>query len=105
MVTISQALDQLEQVTKLWAMQDTPSIKPVLLKKHNSWTIVLEEVWPDEVINKSSSSFTLDNRVAWVEEELKKWQGVKRTAWDMWAFLDKHQAEKFITLYYMVWEQ
>jgi hypothetical protein len=96
----------LDQVMKVWAMdQETPTIKPVLLRKMNTWTIVLEEVWPDEVINKSSSSFTLDDRVAWVEEELKKWTTVKRTAWDMWAFNNKKDAEKFITLYHLVWAE
>ena len=81
-----------------------PTIKPVLEKKQRLWNITLTEVWPDEVTGNSGSAL-LDKRVDWTVEELSKWQGVKRMAWDQWYFDDKRQAEKFITLYYMVWAE
>jgi hypothetical protein len=95
----------IDDVMKLWAMDSQPTIKPMLQRRQKNWAVVLEEVWPPEIINKSSSSHALDTRVAWVVEELTKWQGVRRLAWDMWYFDDKRTAEKFLTLYYMIWDR
>lgn len=103
--TIEQSLDSLDKVLRRWTtLQKDPTINPRLVKKNHGWTICLEEVWPDgEPYGKSSQ--TLDKRVAWVSEEMPKWSGVRRLAWDMWAFDDKRQAEKFITLYQLIWAQ
>jgi hypothetical protein len=103
-VTLEQALDKLDHVIKGWAtMIEDPTIRPVLTKKQREWTLYLEEVWPPEIINKSSSSHSLDTRVNWVVNELSKWAGVRRTAWDTWVFDDKKAGEKFLTLYHLIW--
>lgn len=88
------------------AMEMGLTIKPILEKRNRIWTITLKEVWPEDVNHTTGiSSFGLDNKVHWTEEELLKWSGVKRMAWDQWYFDNKRQAEKFITLYYMVWAE
>ena len=95
----------LDQVMKVWAMDRvTPTIKPVLNRTiHRDWAVTLEEVWPDDNYEAGGGSGLLDKRVDWCVEELKKWQGVRRMAWDQWYFDDRHQAEKFITLYSLIW--
>lgn len=86
------------------ALEMGPTIKPVLVKKNKTWTITLSEIWPEEILEVPYiGSESLDSRVEWTVEELSKWPGVKRMAWDQWYFDDKRQAEKFITLYYMIW--
>lgn len=103
-VTLEQALDKLDHVIKGWVtMIEDPTIRPVLSKKQRAWTLYLEEVWPPEIINKSSNSHALDTRVNWVVNELSKWDGVRRTAWDTWVFDDKKAGEKFLTLYHLIW--
>jgi hypothetical protein len=95
----------LDQVMKVWAMdKEEPMIEPVLTRnRQRQWVITLEELWPQGDGEGYNSSSGLDKRVEWCEEEMKKWAGVRRMAWDQWWFDDKGQAEKFITLYYLVW--
>jgi hypothetical protein len=87
------------------AMQEGSKIKPVLSPTtSDSYTITLEEEWPsvDDAGNYFNSS-DLDNRVKWATIELDKWDHVSRRAWDKWQFKSRRDAEKFITLYNLVW--
>jgi hypothetical protein len=93
----------LEQVMHSWAKMIDPKIVPTLYKHKKVWTIRLDEIWPEGQEQIRSTDSLLDKRVAWTYQELKKWADAKRTAWDMWVFDDKRSAEKFITLYYLVW--
>ena len=95
----------LEQVMKTWAMdKEEPIIEPVLTRnRQRHWVITLEELWPQGDSEGYNSSSGLDKRVEWCEKELARWPGVKRMAWDQWHFDDKVQAEKFTTLYYLLW--
>lgn len=45
------------------------------------------------------STYQFDEVVEWINSELDKWEGVKRTAFDRWEFKNKQVAEKFITYY------
>jgi len=98
----------LDGVMKQWVTQVEPFIKPNLIKKHNSWYIILEEVWPEETEGSYSlgpGSVSLDDCVSWVEKEITRWPGVRRMAWDQWCFDDRRTAEKFLTLFYLIWER
>lgn len=95
----------LDNVMRTWAMSKaTPTIELVLKKDYKkNWVFTLEEVWPEGDDEGFSSSSALDDRVEWCEKELARWSGVRRMAWDQWYFDDKVQAEKFTTLYYLLW--
>ena len=83
----------LEQAVKIWMDElynFEPMIEPELKRNLNrQWVLTLIEVWPEDTIDRFSTSQALDKRVEWCETELKKWPGVKRMAWDQWWFDDK----------------
>jgi len=93
----------LDQVMKQWAMSAEPIIKPTLYAHNKIWMVELEEVWPDGEPKYTNSP--LDDRVEWCCQTLKDWPNATRTSWDMWRFESKRDAEKFITLYTLVWAQ
>jgi hypothetical protein len=104
MTTLATTLDQ---VMTQWAMSHQPIIKPVLKRgARRKWTVRLEEVFPsvDDAGNYYNSS-DLDNRVEWAFEILKTWKTAHRSAWDMWMFDSKREAEKFVALYGLTWVQ
>ena len=78
-----------------------PTIRVELSKKDNHWCITLIEDWGQEFDNLTNSSYNLDNTVKWVDDTLDKWPNCKRMAWDQWYFDSKHNAELFITLFYI----
>lgn len=88
-----------------WAESNQPiTIKPELYRgPGRKWHIRLIEVWPEHVTAFGSSS--LDEKVEWCYQTLKTWNTAHRTAWDMWRFDSKRDAEKFITLYILQWAQ
>lgn len=105
MQTVATTLDQ---VMSQWIMSNPPTIKPNLFRGRNrKWTIQLIEVWPedDPDVKFFSGSSPLDEKVEWTFETLQAWKTAKRTAWDMWIFDSKRDAEKFITLYSLTWAQ
>ena len=91
-----------------YSMEKGPIIKPVLTKIKNHWTLTLEEEWYYD----SGGSYTinsgpimLDDIIEWTDKELTKWKDSRRIAWDMWQFKSKREAEKFITLFHLTWQQ
>ena len=52
-------------------------------------------------LNKTNCIFPC----AFVEEKLKDWPNCNRMAWDMWDFKSRREAEKFITLFHLSWDQ
>ena len=91
-----------------YSMEKGPTIKPVLTKIKNHWTLTLEEEWhhdSDGSYNINSGSIMLDDIIEWADKELTKWQDCRRIAWDMWQFKSKREAEKFITLFHLTWVQ
>ena len=91
-----------------YSMEKGPTIKTVLTKIKNRWTLTLEEEWHHDsggsyTIN--SGSIMLDDIIEWTEKELTKWKDCNRIAWDMWQFKSRRDAEKFITLFHLIWVQ
>jgi hypothetical protein len=85
-----------------------PTIRPSILKNQYGYRVLLEEFWHDDIKTEyydthGSGSCILDQRVEWVTKELEKWHNVQRTAWDMWQFKYKKDADQFILLYYLKW--
>ena len=95
----------LDQVMAVWGKSRMPKIKPELSrerysKTYSKWRLQLVEVWPDDMHFGASD---LDERVEWTYQTLKTWESARRTAWDMWVFDSKKEADKFITLYHLTW--
>jgi len=86
-------------------MEQGSVIKPMLSKSGSGWMIELEEVTPQSVNYRYSDLNNLDQRVDWATAELSKWDNCTRMAYSMWKFKKKHDAEKFITLYYLIWDR
>ena len=95
----------LESVMHQWAMSEKPTVRPELYRgQGRKWHIKLVEEWQsvDDAGNRYSSG-DLDKRVDWTVQTLETWKTAHRTAWDIWFFDNKRDAEKFITMYYLVW--
>ena len=91
------------------AMQQGPRYVPVLTQGPSTmhpWEIYIEEQWPDGVrYGTSKSGKELAIRCTWCEDQLDKWSDVIQWDRNRWLFKSKQDAEKFITFYYLSWEQ
>lgn len=97
------ALDDLQAVMFKWKSRKSV-IKPKLhLRESNWWRIQLVEEIDEEYVKHPGLTF--DYCVKFVEEKLKDWPNCKRMAHDMWDFEHRKDAEKFITLFHLSWEQ
>lgn len=96
MQQVSEALDRLEDVVRQWVQK--PMIKPEITKLGRKYRVQLVE---DRSTIYVDSNF--DSRCEWTEVTLKTWNGVTRTAWDMWVFDNKRLAEKFVIFYNLRW--
>lgn len=102
----STALDDLQAVVFKW--KDLKSvIKPKLTCDGIGtgvrwWRVALAEETDGEVMFYSR---TLDDRVEWALEQLEDWPNCKRMSFNMWDFKHRTDAEKFITLYHLSWQQ
>ena len=92
----------LEQVMMEWHRSRESSIKPQLAKSGRDWMLTIREDWPS--VDDAGNSFhtsKLDEQVIWA---IAKLDGkARRISWNMWKFKTKRDAEKFITVYYLVW--
>lgn len=87
-------------------METGPEIKPALyLNRNKKWRVTIQEVWPDNIEKISVNNSELDQLVEWSVEELKKWKGIRRVAWDSWDFPTKREAEKFVIIFNLSWSQ
>lgn len=96
------ALDDLQAVMFQWKDQMSV-IKPKLhLLKSGWWRLqYVEEMFDDSYYQ----TYRFDNCIRWTDEKLKDWPDCKRMSWDMWDFKHRSDAEKFITLFHLSWEQ
>jgi hypothetical protein len=106
---LSAALDNLQAVMFKWKVSFS-MIKPTLHRRANGpnywWRLQLVEDFGivDDANNRFPSR-KLDDCVKWVEEKLKEWPDCDRKAWDMWDFKSRRDAEKFLTVFHLSWEQ
>ena len=72
-----------------------------LMEQDSEIRLTLNTVNRKHIIHLTEKYIThrFDEIVDWIDSELKKWEGVKRTAFDRWEFKNKQVAEKFITYY------
>lgn len=124
MITIDPWTNILEQFYPSYSdlkeiMDRGPKYILKLTRVKKSWRIQIKEEWPDGINYGTSGSVLtndgndnlvwtptgvdLDDRCNWAETQLAEWDNCRRTSWDMWQFKYKRDAEKFITLYHMVW--
>jgi hypothetical protein len=59
----------------------------------------------NEFVNDHLHSINLDDCVNWTNDKLQDWPNCKRMAHDMWDFKHRRDAEKFITLFHLSWQQ
>jgi hypothetical protein len=100
MTTLTQTLDQ---VMMQWSKLNEAIIKPQLIKASGrGWLLSINEHWQsvDDAGNPYHSS-NLDEQIKWAVEQLE--DKARRIAWNIWKFKNKRDAEKFITVYYLVW--
>jgi hypothetical protein len=87
-------------------MNRGPQIKPKLRLANRIWVLKIAEDWG--IFHDAGNSYdtpSLDQRVIWSAKQLETWDNVSRQAWNMWHFKRKKDAEKFITLYNLVWTE
>ena len=98
------ALDDLQAVMFTWAERDFV-IEPTLHQRNSHWyrLQLVEKTDDDEPRMFYNQRF--DNCVKWTDEKLKDWPDCKRMAHDTWDFKHRKDAEKFITLFHLSWQQ
>ena len=101
------ALDDLQAVMFKWRERQSV-IKPKLDCKGTGtgirwWRVQLVEEADDDV--SAWTTTKLDKSIAWAENKLAGWPNCKRMAFDMWDFKHRNDAEKFITLFHLSWQQ
>ena len=103
------ALDDLQSVIFQW-IERVSMIKPTLHRRANGpnywWRLQLVEDFgiTDDAGNHYPTR-KLDDCIKWAEEKLKEWPDCDRKAWDMWDFKSRREAEKFLTVFHLSWEQ
>ena len=88
--------------------EEGPTISATLEKRRVRWWVCIHEDWGNTPADQQYQYYTapdnkVDQRIHWAEEQLKDWKYVSRQSWQHWAFLRKHDAEKFITLFNLRW--
>jgi hypothetical protein len=86
-------------------MDRGPKIRPVLKLVKRTWVLEIKADWGIFKVDRSYETHGLDERVVWTTCQLENWKNVSRQAWNMWHFKHKRDAEKFITLYNLVWTE
>lgn len=94
------ALSDLQAVMFEWLNQDS-MIQPTLCQTDIGYRLQLVEFTEDN----SYHTYKLDRCIEWVSDQLVDWADCRRIAWDMWNFKHRRDAEKFITLFHLSWQQ
>jgi len=87
-------------------MHNGPKIVASMRTFNNKWRVRIEEDWgiADQPDTNSSES-KLDIRCNWAAEQLANWKFVGRISYQEWIFINRTQAEKFLTLYNLKWAE
>ena len=101
------ALDDLQAVMFKW--KDRLSvIKPTLKRRANGPNYWYRLRLVDETDEGNPNTWynqQFDDCVNWTTEKLQDWPDCKRMSHDMWDFKHRKDAEKFITLFHLSWQQ
>ena len=102
------ALDEIQAVVFRWKNMNSSTIKPIFRPTDlNNWHRLqfVEDFSSVDDAGNSMPSANLDLCIKWIEDKLKDHPDCRRMSWDMWDFKHRRDAEKFITLFHLVWEQ
>lgn len=89
-------------------------IKLVVTQRDKLYEVHIHEDWDEDLEyaeflqqmqlnNVQTAVEQLDQRVEWSTEQLVKWPGCNRTAYDRWTFDTEENLNKFIVLYGLMW--
>ena len=83
-----------------------PKIYPDLTQRNRRWEIRLQEGYDDQFdYQPLIGGDKLGEAVDWAVEQLKNWPDVRRTAYDIWEFKRKRDAEKFQIIFNLKWAE
>lgn len=84
-------------------MEHGQVIKATVSLSGSQWVLSINEKWGtvDDAGNHFNTA-ELDDRIIWATKELEKWDCCRKS-WNMWHFKFKYDADKFITLYNLIW--
>ena len=101
------ALDDLQAVMFEWKVNKS-MIKPTLHRRANGpnywYRLQLVEIDEDGITNTWYNQ-KFDQCIEWTNNKLINWPDCNRMAHDMWDFKHRKDAEKFITLFHLSWQQ
>jgi hypothetical protein len=83
-------------------MDNGPKVVARMRTFNNRWRVRIEEEWE---LDSNPGYGKLDKRCDWAAEQLANWKFVGRLSYQEWVFLNRAQAEKFLTLYNLKWAQ
>ena len=88
-------------------LENGPSIRAVVIQVKSQWRVRIEENWniSNGELYYTADYGNLDSKCEWSAEQLKTWRFVVRLSHQEWHFLNRRQAEKFVTLFNLKWAQ
>jgi len=95
------AFDDLDKVVRSWTYRESV-IKPTLHQRATGYRLQFVEESDDDT---TWTTTKLNDIVEWAAEKLKSWPDVNRMSFDIWDFKHSKDAEKFITLFHLSWDQ
>ena len=100
---IKQICPEIDELTAI--MNDESTIKPIIEFKRSRCMVSLVELFPGDHVDPYDTTPTrkFHERVEWMADELTSWEKCTRLGWNDWRFEQKRDAEKFITLYNLIW--
>lgn len=102
-----QAINAFEPSTPLLktALENGPKIKINIHKIKKSWVVHIKDTWSEPLAFIPFNHIDLKKCIDWSQSQLSSWKTCKRTSYDKWQFSSKKDAEKFITMFNIVWPQ
>jgi len=88
--------------------EEGPELFLSCYKKGNFWNVRIEEELHGtdrNLIDTSMADNNLATHIEWAIAQLENWPNVRRTSYDTWQFRKKRDAEKFLTVFHLSWEQ
>jgi hypothetical protein len=101
------AFDELDKIIQRW-ITGKSVINPVVFRRAkgpNYWYRLqfIDESDPESSFGWRSRQF--EDCIQWAEKTLATWPDCHRKAFDMWDFKRRRDAEKFLTVFHLSWDQ